>query len=214
MNGDGTYNGNSEHSWGALSPEQCLALHPFVDGRRVRDLGCGKMMLSCVLLSLGARHVTAIDSNPFTVPAPFKKRITFINEIFRECSRSSVLAFVSWPSNYNNGIEIQLSSSKVVVYLGKNHGGTGCGGYNFWRAVVQRKILVHLPERKNTLIIYGGSTRGEPRRLVPEELAGLNSNRTYEFEELCGSKRLKVPKALRDKLPGGILHGVSLSGDI
>jgi hypothetical protein len=45
-----------------------------------------------------------------------------------------------------------------------------------------REILVHLPERKNTLIIYGnGVVQREP---VPEEFAALNQEKMYSFREL------------------------------
>ena len=196
---------DQRRTWGALSPAQCLAIHPYVKGKRVRDLGCGNLQLSGILLSLGAKHVTAIDAHPFTVPRAFKKRITFLETLFKECRTSTTPAFISWPANYTNLLTRLVIDARVVIYLGKNYDGTGCGEYAFWRHVIQRKVLVHIPERKNTLIIYGCFGRWDQgNQLLPEELGGLDRVRCYDFQELYGGRRLKLPKRVRDKIPEGI----------
>jgi hypothetical protein len=48
--------------------------------------------------------------------------------------------------------------------------------------LMKREILKHIPDPKNTLIVYG--PRNVRRELVGEEHAALHQERRYSFEEL------------------------------
>lgn len=82
--------------------------------------------------------------------------------------------FLSWPSYQSvcSGLFKLLEASQVVAYLGCNIEGTACGSSEMFDYLKNREILHHVPNRRNSFIVYGpGKAPG--RLLVGEELAGL-----------------------------------------
>jgi hypothetical protein len=68
-----------------------------------------------------------------------------------------------------------------VIYLGKCTDWSMCGTPEMWRALRKREILVVSPDRYNTLIVYGPNEI--ERKAVLEEIAGIDTNRMYDFDE-------------------------------
>jgi hypothetical protein len=68
--------------------------------------------------------------------------------------------------------------AETLVYLGKNTDGSACGFPGLFEVLARREILAYVPDRPNTLIIYGKFIRqpNEPHREpMPEEHAALTS---------------------------------------
>lgn len=164
---------------------QLEAIRSVVAGRRVHDLGAGDCSLSVMLLELGATHVTAIDKHPIErVHPPVAKRmgtgqLKFEQTSFEQLEQTDVaidVAFVSWPNNYNYDTALAnlAQRAQTVVYLGSNYDYCACGGPHFFEQMVRRKLLAHVPDKQQTLIIVG---EGLPNRRAPvgEEIAGILS---------------------------------------
>lgn len=181
-------------SYARLSPEQTEALRRHVKGRVVHDLGAGLCNLSVALLDLGAKRVIAIEKEKMPVldrPGLVQVRASFQDaagsedvehawgraeiERAREFVRSIDVAFLSWPPNYPvPGLLDLLERARSVVYVGKNTDSSACGwGRLFRLALIPRRVLAHVPDPKNTLIVYGRVAG--PRRLLGEEFAALVS---------------------------------------
>lgn len=171
-------------SWGILTPDQKLAVKSFIKGQRLRDYGCGNLVLTQQLLQLGARHIEGVeDGERVEIPEQMKARFTLLRKSFSEVPPSTRMAFVSWPSNYDNDIQFPLQQARVIIYLGKNTDGFMCGTMKLWRELRRRRVLAHVPAIQNDLIVYGGaSLRG--RRLLPEEYAGSRRDRPFTHAEL------------------------------
>jgi len=167
---------------GRLSEAQEEAIQPYVFGKAVHDLGCGNLDLSRWLVQAGAEKVVAIDRyQPVTLRKPAK--IEVIVGYFDNYLESVDTAFVSWPINWIDiGLLRMVKEAKTVIYLGSNLDGNACGFREMFQHLLGREVLAHVPNRQNTLIIYGSHT-GE-REPVPEEFAALNQERMYSFREV------------------------------
>ena len=165
---------------GNLSPAQQEAVHPYIQGKVVHDLGCGDGELSLWLVKAGAEKVIGLDRDRYV----FNKlsKVVFVHGHFHDYHEPCETAFVSWPVNWQSGIESILARAKTVVYLGTNMGGSSCGSREMFEHLVGREVLAHLPEQKNTLIVYG--PRVIQREPLPEEFAALNQEKMYSFREL------------------------------
>jgi hypothetical protein len=170
-------------SWGVLNPEQKAVVRKFIQGRRIRDYGCGNLHLTQQLLELGARHVEGVDKARAKVPPQLKDRLTVLHSAFSDCPPSVRTAFVSWPDNHDTGIHIPLNYATRIIYLGKNTDSTMCGTPRLWRQLCRRRVLAHVPAKENDLIVYGEAKLVNRRRL-PEECAGIKKDRVYSYEEL------------------------------
>lgn len=178
-------------SFGKLSPEQRRAVKPFVRDRVVYDLGSGDdLELAAVLVGMRAKEVVAVD----TYPTPWHtttgygpkgtafERVRYVRNYFENVTDPIRTAFVSWPSNRpSEGLLRLVKRASLVIYLGNCMDGTMCGSRELYGHLHGRKVLVHLPEKKNTLVVYGA--KGPPRDLLPEELAGIDHSRIYRSEE-------------------------------
>ena len=76
-----------------------------------------------------------------------------------------------------------VRKAKRVIYLGNNMDGTVCGSPKLYKHLSRRQVLAHAPERRNTLIVYGGLLRGRQRELLPEERAGIDQSRIYRYDK-------------------------------
>lgn len=161
-----------------LSPAQRAVVARHVSGRRVHDLGAGDCSLSVELIGLGAMEVVAIDKEAMPrvdIPELRQVRSKFLDVAAALVEKPAEVAFVSWPVNNNvPGLVTILSEAEKVIYVGKNTDGSACGWPGLFKiALVTREILDHVPERRNTLIVYGGFSEGD-RPLVSEEIAALS----------------------------------------
>lgn len=170
-------------SWGILTAEQKLVVKSFIRGRRIRDYGCGNLVLTKQLLELGARHIEGVDVHRVRVPKDLEPRLKVIYHFFHECPPSARMAFMSWPVNGESGIEVALRQHTIIIYLGKNTDGRVCGSLKMWRELRRRRILAHVPAPQNDLIVYGGAALRK-RRLLPEEFAGCCKDRVYKHDEV------------------------------
>jgi len=167
--------------FGVLSEAQKLAITPFVKGFLVHDLGAGDLQLSEELVRLGAKLVVAIDGKPYRGQAP--RNVTPITACFDEYHGLIRTAFVSWPRNtFDFGLVRLIERAHFVLYLGKNSDGSACGFPQFWEVLRAREVLTHVPDRENTLIVYGHKQIQRP--IIPEEYAALYQERIWTYEEL------------------------------
>lgn len=167
---------------GELTPEQYDALRPHVLGRHVHDLGAGEAMPMCgTMLALGARYVTAVDHIYGKSLASASLSLSSVGAFFHEYKPAEPLevALVSWPPylfappRVLQGLVDLCAASPVVAYLGSNFGSL-CGNPELWRHLGTREVLTHVPDPRNTLIVYGRQGARIPGQgLLPEEKAVL-----------------------------------------
>ena len=162
-------------SYGHLSEKQAAIVRRHVTGKEVHDLGAGFLELAHELLKLGATKIIAIEKE--FLPVCEDARIERLKMYFADYDALGSggpidIAFISWPANrHDQGLLDLVSRAETVIYLGKNSDGSSCGHPRLFYALLHRELLDYLPERKNTLIVYG-KKRNEPRPPRGEERAG------------------------------------------
>jgi len=162
-------------------------------GERIIDLGYGSGEMALHFASLGA-EVHAYDRHwdwPGEPPPGVAwARSTFIilyerynaDPAFAELIEGST-AFIGWPTN---GASWDLSSlvrqMPRVIYVGNTFAGMTCGRQDLWAELCCREVLHHMPDRKNSLIVYGG--RAGKRELLAEEAAAIDEVkvRAYPYD--------------------------------
>jgi hypothetical protein len=171
--------------YGHLFPEQLKALRPYIEGRDAHDFGCGDFSLSVQLMALGAKSVLAIDKEDWGRPPPIPG-LTFQRGYFRDIPLGVDTLFLSWPVNVPDLAVINHArAAKTLIYLGCNTDGTACGSAALFHVMTHRELLVHMPHKRNTLIITG-SELSVPRAPTGEEKAALTSDlRIWSFQEVC-----------------------------
>jgi hypothetical protein len=178
-------------TFGTLLPEQKDALRPFVRGRKVTDLGAGSGGFSLDLLTMGASEVTAVDKEEMSLPP--RKGLRAVRTYFSSFSDTIDVAFLSWPANRNDrDLNDLLASAPTVAYLGKNTDMVSCGSTGLFVGLLGRPILAYVPDRKNTLIVYGPKAESGPRLVRGEEAAGLllynpDTGEPWRYEEAEGT---------------------------
>lgn len=180
--------------YGELSEAQQKALRPFVRKKSVLELGAGALTMARALRKMGACLVTCVDKNVLPTPRTETIKIVrayhdqLVNE--EDKPRADVL-FTSWPQNvFDLGLLSFVEETETIVYLGKNTDGTACAFPAFWQHVIERQLLAYVPEKRNTLIVYGPSVGG-PRIPKGEEFAALHMNDAmWSFEEMEGLARV------------------------
>ena len=160
-------------SYGSMSDAQCEAFKPFVIGKTIHDLGSGDGVLALLMAQIGAKKVIAVDKQDFPRAAKFAAQIEFRSTLFEDFNESVETIFLSWPDNHPlEGLLPLVTQAKTVIYLGKNTDGSVCGWPELFKEFSGREILKHLPERKNTLTIYGPTRLNRP--MTGEEFAAIN----------------------------------------
>jgi len=162
--------------YGRLTPVMEPLIAEIIHGKEVWDLGAGDLDHAKHLLRLGADRVMAVDKEGFSASKFRGTAIHPIHSYFQDVippAQGIEVAFVSWPANNRlPGLTDLLRASRVVIYLGNNTGGAACGGLEMFDHLTRRKVVFHLPERRNSLIIYGDPLPEDERRpLLGEELA-------------------------------------------
>jgi len=171
-------------SYGKLNQAQRLAVTPHLVGKTLHDLGAGDLELAQECLSLGAKHVVAIDKEG--MPRRSLKRITKLHLSFAEFAGPAPTVVLSWPVNWVvEGLLRLVREAETVVYLGTNTDGMACGTKILWKHLATREVLAHVPVHGNTLIVYG-ALLVKSRKVLPEEYAALNTDEIYSFESLYG----------------------------
>lgn len=181
--------------YGQLSPEQREVVAAFVRGKRVIDLGCGNCALTNVLIeTCGAEHVIALDYK--MPPREDVPKIAFVNSLFEDYdSEVPEVALLSWPVNRPLPALLRLvEQAETVIYLGKNTDGTSCGWRGLYEHFSGRAVLRHLPDRRNTLTVYGWPEADRP--LTGEETAAIHHAVTrfvtYNRAESIAAERTSV----------------------
>lgn len=164
-----------------LNDNQLERLRPYVKDSSILDLGAGNLEGAQLMLELGARDVLAVDR--FEMPKPSSSRITTRTTQFQYLEETRSVVLASWIVNWQVDIEKFLEAADVVISISKNTDGSACGYRGMWEHLRHREILLHLPERQNTLTVYG--PRHEVRPPTGEELAALwlDPMRMWSFEE-------------------------------
>lgn len=174
-------------AFGILNKKQREVIAPFVEGKRVFDLGAGELFFSKELIKMGASHVIAIDK---ALPKQrlTAKNITLCPVYFdqyrasnQEMPKRADVVFVSWPSNRPMpGFLDFTAMAGTVIYLGKNTDGNCCAWPEFFIQCQLRKVLAYVPDRPNDLIVYGGALEeGDERKMLLEEWAGIDHSKQY-----------------------------------
>ena len=172
-----------------LNQLQQDALQDYIIDQTVYDLGAGDCSSSVLLAELGADAIIAVDKECFPVQHPQVKQLNLRFEELLPDVDSIDVAFISWPLNrFNPNLLELIRMSQIVIYLGSNTGGNACGDPAYFEEFCHRELLEYVPDRRNTLIIYG-ETLAEPRAftgLYGEEVSGLTileQTRILSFEE-------------------------------
>jgi hypothetical protein len=166
--------------WGSFPRAFRKAVRPYIKNQRVVDLGCGDCERADILLGMNPEAIVGVDQDP-----PCKTSVLtimgYFDQVFEKVLEfKPTVAHVAWPSNhYSPGLVPLLEMVPTVIYVGSNVGGTACGGSDLWEYVTTRKVLLYLPERRNSLIVYGPVTG--TRALTHEELAAKGSD-MVEFD--------------------------------
>lgn len=170
-------------SHGILTEEQWASLEPYIEDQVVYDLGAGDLELAHEMDALGARKIIAVDRHD--MPPPRTKRVQTVRSHFHQWNapESMDVAFLSWPVNWCSDAERLLPRAKIVVYVGRCTDSTLCGSLEFWGHVRHREVLAVVPNRHNVLIIYG-EVGGREEGLLPEEMAGMDYEKVWTYDEL------------------------------
>lgn len=171
--------------YGRLSDAQRAVVARHVAGKTVHDLGAGRLGLAATLIELGAKKVLAVDKEPAWTNTP-KTGVQYVRGYFRDYAPSSIpVAFASWPQNAATGLHRLLEQAPCVIYLGSNVDWSSCGYPLMWQQLSAREVLEHVPDRPNTLIVYGPARIERPG--LPEEYAALDQERMWGYNELYTS---------------------------
>lgn len=162
---------------GRVSEAQQSVVTEYVRGQIVHDYGAGNLDLSLLLLRLGAEHVVAVDELVRPSSRNYPPRLTVVKSKFADYSKTSEVAFVSWPVNWPMGLHVLLERTPRVIYLGSNTNGNACGYPKMWLQLAGREVLAHVPDAHNTLIVYG--PRKVRRPLLLEEKGALDPGDVY-----------------------------------
>lgn len=173
---------NERVSYGRLNPEQEEALRPFIEGCIVHDLGAGDRVLSERMVRLGAFLIYAVDK-PGIGPQSTVNEVIPVASYYYQYKDPIDIAFMSWPSNHYLPCLRKLAErARVVVYLGRNTDMTACGDTHLFQHFIQRDVLAYVPDRHNTLIVYGGLLPMS-RDLFGEEKAAFSQDKVMSYEE-------------------------------
>ena len=186
--------------WGQLYPDQEAVVRQHVRGKAVHDLGAGSCFLSMKLAVLGAERVIAVDpySPPWVVAHP---QVELVRAYFAHYTAPIQTAFVSWPESHEvSQLEKLVARAELVLYLGCNLDGTGCGSRALWEHFGTRELIAHVPGRWNTLLVYSAAPRTVP--LVPEELGARSSTR-LRYDDVYAGRFSTEARTTGDDAPEG-----------
>ena len=156
-----------------LTARQRLLLAQHVKGRSVLDIGGRTGELAQICKTLGAKSTALLDTHPDPVEPMTTHAVNMLSLRAEEAYRLSDVLLLSWPECTPDlgALPPKLGKGKTLIYLGSNHDGTACGSASFWKQIVHNKVLGHVDDRQNTMIVYG---LGQPRttKLLWEEYNG------------------------------------------
>lgn len=174
-------------SWGRLSERQQEFISRTLAGQEVTDLGCGFGSLAIDLLRLGASRVVAIDS--LQPRESFPEGITFVRADYNKIQRlPTEIVFLSWPSERGSPPAELLVQAPMLVYLGKNTDNVICGDGQLWRHMLSRPVLAYVPDKWNSLLVYGPTGAIAPRRGLLVDPAQNMEDRQQALAEAIGRR--------------------------
>lgn len=173
-----------------LTPDQRRCLTQLLKpGESLMDFGCGTGRMALWFSKLGLQ-VHAYDKeldDDEVVPGVTWEETTFDelcervwddDEFLRLLIRST--AFVGWPANSSStGLSFLVRRMPRVIYVGNTFDSTTCGRQDLWAELSLREVLHHVPDRKNSLIVYGD--RIGKRQLLAEEAAAFDQLKVHEY---------------------------------
>ena len=164
-----------------LSDHQLRQLKPYVKDQSILDLGAADLSGSELLLDLGAQDVLAVDRN--RMPTPSSNRITTRVAQFHQLEETRPVVLASWIVNWQVNLERSLEAAELVISISKNTDGSSCGYREMWELLRRREVMLHVPERINTLTVYGPCLTDRPP--TGEEVAALwpDIMRVWTFDE-------------------------------
>jgi hypothetical protein len=165
-------------TFGRFNDEQRWALFDAVRLQYVVDLGAGSLE-HAILMSNMSASVTAVDMGDLdtrqlvrawkSCPITLAPRTTFKDFVPAPHARVCLL---SWPySGVLDGLLPLLNQFDRIVVLSKNTDGTACGWPGLYQYLATRELDVYLPDRRNTMMVYGSCHVVRPPR--GEERAGM-----------------------------------------
>lgn len=156
--------------YGNLTIQMRDALAPVVKGRTVYDLGAGDCDHGRTLHNLGGSRVVCLDKEE---PPVIPKGVEFLHGYIHQTPIPADLdvLFLGWPQNYHiPGLVFWMAAAKTVIYLGHNFGGTACGFTAMFEHLLTRRLTLHIPNERNTLLVVE-EPLASPRSPTPEEEA-------------------------------------------
>lgn len=166
----------------SFTPEQAAAFEETVRGAHVLDLGAGDCSLSREALRLGAKSVLAVDKD-----LPWKPGVTAWRGHFSGLVASlgplvSDVVIVSWPATCRaDGLLALVHDAQRVIVLAKTTDGVMCGWPWLWRYLSTRPIDIRVPDRRNTLLVYGAGVASRPP--APEERQGTDEVSSWRYSD-------------------------------
>jgi hypothetical protein len=175
-------------SYGIITEDMEPTIAEAVAGHEVWDLGAGDLGHAQHLLRLGASSIVAVDKEYREGPVPDLPGIRIVSGYFADLAIPDRIevALVAWPVNYAHtawALLRILERAETVIYLGSNTSGNACGSPVLFQALTQRKLLAHVPHRRNTLLVYGREGRGEVPLTGEEYAATTGQFLTYEVAQ-------------------------------
>lgn len=162
--------------WAELCEERLEILKPYVEGRRVWDLGCGHSRGHAdSLLSLGAREIHLVDKLP--IRRHRDKRVHLHSETYFkdiEALSHEDVAFVSFPQTYAPCLGSRVRDAGTIIYIGLNDFMTACGDAELWRVLISREPeMIHEQDHTNRMIVYSAKARTKKHHV--EEVTAIES---------------------------------------
>lgn len=181
-----------------LNEKQLFHLRAVVKDQDILDLGACDLAGSDMLVELGARSVLAVDRN--RMPTPSSERIITKQCYFHQLDEVRPVVFASWIVNWDVNIDPHLEQAKFIVSISKNTDQSACGYTRMWEHLRRREVLLHLPDQRNVLTVYGPKYINRP--ILGEELAGLMPMKLFTFDEAENQARKNpafLGRGLRNK---------------
>lgn len=173
-------------SYGQITPDMESIIKLYIKDRIVYDFGAGSCSLSIEMVRMGAKMVYAIDKNIGSLEDEKMVKISMAFDehlAIRPLVKDDSIAFISWPANYPmKGLLESLEVFKTIIYIGKNTDGSSCAWPVFFGLMMSRKLLEHIPDKQNTMLIWGEGMGNATRPPVKEERAGMDRIKCYSFD--------------------------------
>ena len=164
-------------------PDICKLLRPFIAGKVVHDMGAAWLDQTKLLLQLGARQVTAVDSryhdiharpryDGFTLEVPVG--VELVSEDLRTYAGQVDVAFVSWPWVQGRVEPPWLATANTIIVIAVNDESTACKCPGLYPELLRRELLTHTQFVQEDFLVVGRRLES-PRTPTPADTRGLQT---------------------------------------